>query len=82
MKKSLSRVWLCDPFDSSSLPGFSIHGIFQARVLEWAAISFSRGSSPPRDRTQVSHIAERLFTVWATREAPKIKDEKVFISKE
>ena len=40
--KSLSRVWLCDPMDCS-LPGSSIHGIFQARVPEWVAISFSRG---------------------------------------
>ena len=43
---------LCDPMDCS-LPGSSIHGIFQARVLEWVAIFFSRGSSQPRDRTQV-----------------------------
>ena len=42
-----------------SLPGFSVHGIFQARVLEWVAISFSRGSSRPRDRTQVSCIVGR-----------------------
>ena len=47
----------------------SIHGIFQARVLEWGAISSSRGSSQPRDRTQVSRIAGRHFTVWATTEA-------------
>ena len=52
-----------------SPPGFSVHGIFQARVLEWVAISFSRGSSQPRDRTRVSHTAGRCFTVWATREA-------------
>ena len=58
---------LCDPMDCS-LPGSSIHGIFQARVLEWVAIAFSRGSSWPRDWTQVSHIAGRCFTVWATRE--------------
>ena len=51
-----------------SLPGSSIHGIFQARILEWVAISFSRGSSQPRDWTQVSHIIGRHFTVWATRE--------------
>ena len=51
-----------------SLPGSSIHGIFQARVLEWVAISFSRGSSRPRDRTWVSHTVGRRFTVWATRE--------------
>ena len=51
-----------------SLPGYSVHGIFQARVLEWVAISFSRGSSRPRDRTQVFHIVGRSFTVWAMRE--------------
>ena len=59
---------LCDPMDCS-LPGLSVRGIFQARVLEWAAVSFSRGSSQPRDRTQVSCVADRHFTVWATREA-------------
>ena len=48
----------------------SVHGILQARILEWVAISFSRGSSPPRDQTQVSHIEGRVFTTWATREAP------------
>ena len=53
---------LCDPMDCSLL-GSSVHGIFQARVLEWVAISFSRGSSQPRDRTQVSRIAGRHFTV-------------------
>ena len=59
---------LCDPVDCS-LPGFSIHGIFQARVLEWVAIFFSRGSSWPRNQTQVSCIASRRFTLWATRVA-------------
>ena len=49
---------LCDPRDCSP-PGSSVHGIFQARILEWAAISFSRGSSRPRDRTQVSRIVGR-----------------------
>ena len=52
---------LCDPIDYS-LQGSSVHGIFQARVLEWVAISFSRGSSWPRDWTQVSHITGRHFT--------------------
>ena len=47
--------------------GSSVHGIFQARILEWVAISFSRGSSQPRDQTQVSYTAGRLFTDWATR---------------
>ena len=51
-----------------SLPGFLVCGIFQARVLEWVAISFSRGSSQPRDWTWVSRIAGRHFTIWATRE--------------
>ena len=53
---------LCDPM-GYSLPGSFVHGIFQARGLEWVAISFSRGSSQPRDRTWVSHIAGRCFTV-------------------
>ena len=52
---------LCDPMDCS-LRGSSVHGIFQARILEWVAISFSRGSSQPRKWTQVSHIAGRRFT--------------------
>ena len=51
-----------------SLPGSSVHGIFQARVLEWIAISFSRGSSQPRARTRVTRMVDRRFTVWATRE--------------
>ena len=59
---------LCNPMDSSP-PASSIHGILQARIQEWVAISFSRGSSQPRDQTWVSYIAGRLFSVWATREA-------------
>ena len=51
-----------------SLTGFSVHGIFQARILEWVAISFSRGSSWPRDWTWVSCIVGRRFTIWATKE--------------
>ena len=66
--KLLSCVWLWNPMDYS-LPGSSIHEIFQARALEWVAISFSRGSSRPRDRTLVSHIAGRCFNLWATKEA-------------
>ena len=53
---------LRDPMDCS-LPSPSVHGIFQARVLEWIPISFSRGSSRPRDGTQVSHIVDRHLTV-------------------
>ena len=63
-----SRVQLCDPM-GYSLPGSSVHGILQERILEWVAISSSGGSSWPRDRTQVSHIAGWFFTSWATREA-------------
>ena len=53
---------LCDPMDCSP-PGSSVRGIFQARVLEWVAISFSRGSSRPRDLTWVFHIVGRRFTI-------------------
>ena len=68
---------LCDPMDCS-LPGSSVHWIFQARILEWVVLPFSRGSSQPRDRTQVSRIAGRFFTSWATREAPgPVKKETV-----
>ena len=51
-----------------SLPDSSVHGIFQARMLEWVAIPFSRGSSQPSDRTQISYIAGRFFIIWATKE--------------
>ena len=70
--KSLSHVWLFamlwtvahNPMDYS-LPGSSVHEILQTRILEWVAIPFSRGSSQPRDWTQVSHIPGGFFTVWA-----------------
>ena len=55
-----SRVLLCDPMDCS-LPGSSVHGVFQARIVEWVAISFSRGSSLARDQTRVSCIVGRCF---------------------
>ena len=53
---------LCDPMDCS-LPGSSVHEIFQAIILKWVAISFSRGSSQPRARTRVSRIVDRCFTI-------------------
>ena len=53
-----------------NLPGSSVRGILQARILEWVAIPFSRGSSQSKDQTQVSCIAGRFFTIWATRKAP------------
>ena len=58
----------CDPLDCSP-PGSSVHGILQARILEWVAMPSSRGSSQLRDRTQVSLIAGKFFTIWATGEA-------------
>ena len=65
--QSLSHVWP-DPMDCSP-PGFSVHGVFQARTLEWVSISSSRGSSWPRDWTRVSCIAGGFFACWAIREA-------------
>ena len=62
----LSCVWFHDPVDCSP-PGSSVHGISQARILEWIATSFSMGSSWPTDQTRVSRIAGRFFTVWDTR---------------
>ena len=65
----VSYVWLfCDPMDCSP-PGSSVHGIFQARILEWAAIPYFRGSSQPRDQTRISCIAGEFFTSWTTRES-------------
>ena len=75
-------TWSCSvvsdclrPMDCS-LPGSSVHGTFQARVLEWIAISFSKGSSQPRDWTQVFCTAGGFFTVRATREAHFIHGRK------
>ena len=62
--ESHSVVSLCNPMD------YTVHGILQARILEWVAFHFSRGSSQPRDRTQVSCTAGRFFTSWASRETP------------
>ena len=61
---------LRNPIDGSS-PGFPVPRILQARTLEWVAISFSRGSSWPRDQTWVSCLVGRSFTIWVTRKAPK-----------
>ena len=61
-----SRPTLCDPMDCSR-PGSSLHGILQARTLEWFAISFSRGSSQPRDQTRVSCIAGKRFNLWTNK---------------
>ena len=71
---------LCDPMDCSS-PGSSIHGIFQAIVLEWVAISFSGGSSRSRDQTQVSRIVDRHFTFWITKEVYQGHQPWIFIGR-
>ena len=66
-----SCLTLCDPVDYS-LPGSSVHGVFQARVLEWVAVSFSRGSSQPGDRTQVSCTAGRQTLYRLSRQGSPI----------
>ena len=63
VKVAQSCTTLCDP------RGYTVHGILLSRILEWAAFPFSRASSQPRHRTQVSYIAGRFFTSWTTREA-------------
>ena len=67
VKIAQSCPTLCDPMDCIYI--YSVHGILQARILEWVAFPVSRKSSQPRDQTQVSHVAGRYFTSWATREA-------------
>ena len=57
VKVTQSCLTLCNPMD------YTVHGILQTRILEWATIPFSRGSSQPRDQTQVSHFADRFFTI-------------------
>ena len=64
-----SCLTLCKSMDCS-LPGSSVHGILQARILQWVFIPFSRESSWPTDWTWISCTAGRFFTIWATREAP------------
>ena len=69
--KALVAQWcptLSDPWTEET--GSSVHGVLQARILGWVAISFTRGSSWPRDRTQVFCIEGKFFIIWATREAP------------
>ena len=65
MNVTQSCLTLYNPMD------YTVHEILQTRTLEWVAMPFSRESSQPRDRTQVSCIAGRFFTIWATRETPK-----------
>ena len=72
VKVAQSCPTLWDPMD------YTVHEILQARILEWEAFPFSMGSSPPRDRTQVSHIAGRFFTSWATREVLILEESKLW----
>ena len=75
--ESCSAMWtLCDPMDYS-LPGSSVHGILQVRILKWVAVPFSRRSSQPKVQTPVSQVAGRFLSVWATREARFIVDTKL-----
>ena len=69
----LSHIWLCDLMD------YTVHGILQARMLEWVAFPFSRGSYQARDQTQVSRISGRFFTSWAKREALNSVPEAVVV---
>ena len=80
----LSHGRLCNPMDCS-LPGYSVHEIFQARILKWVAISFSRGSSWPRGWTRMSCIDRQILYHWAIREALRfslefLKKKKKIIS--
>ena len=73
-----SCLTLCDPMNCSP-SGSSVHGILQARILEWVAMPFSRGSSQSRDWTQFSCIAGRFFTIWVTREETGFKKKNAFV---
>ena len=73
VKVTQSSPILCDLMDYS-LPGSSVMGILQARIVKWVAMPSFSGSSQPRDQTQISWIAGRLFTCWDTREALYIND--------
>ena len=68
---------LCNPINCS-LPGSSVHGILQEKILEWIAIPSPRGFSWSRDRAQDSYTKGRFFSVWATREAPGSYDSSTF----
>ena len=76
-----SCLILFDPMDCS-LPGSSVRGIFQAIVLEWIAISFSRGSSQLRDRTQVSFIVDTRFTISLSKSSLDERSKWIFACKQ
>ena len=77
----LSHVWVfATPWTVAPPPGSSVHWILQVRILQWVAISFSRGSSRPKHRNWVSRTSGRFFTIWATREALCSKSSPDFIN--
>ena len=76
VKVAQSCLTLCDSMDCS-LPDSSVHGIFQARILDWVVVPFSKGSSQSRDRTHVSHTAGGFFTIWATEALWGIKSSSI-----
>ena len=69
MKVKVSHIWLFVTPWTVACQGFSVHGILQARIVEWVPFPFSRGSSLPRDQTQVSRVGGGFFTSWGTKEA-------------
>ena len=71
VKAAQSCLTLCDPMDCS-LPGSSVRGILQVKILEWVAIPFSKGSSQPRDQTQLSHIAGGFLYQLSHQGSPRI----------
>ena len=73
-----SCLTLCNPMDYSQ-PGSSVHGILQARILQWIAMPSSRGSSQPRNQTRVSCAAGRFFIVSAIRKAQRVKGKQLII---
>ena len=75
---SQSCLTICNPIDCSP-PGSSVHGILQARILQWFVMPFSRGSSWSRDQIWISYIPDRFFTIWATSKTPYTpKDSPLF----
>ena len=72
MYSKVNQLWKWVPQSYPTLCNCLVHGILQARMLEWVAFPFSRGSSQPRDRTQVPRTSGGFFTGWATREATRI----------
>ena len=78
VKGTQSCPTFATPWTDCSMPGSSVHGILHARILEWVAVPFCRGSSQPRGQTQIPCFAGGFFTVWATREEEIIHTDKLY----